>query len=178
MSHDAASTRLELQLARLREEFDSGFAEPMRSFDTPAHPLMCFRAGDANFAIAMPGLKALVRCTGLTPIPARAPALLGLAVVRAQIVPVYSLVRLTGIGTQTAECQWLFLLHGPEPVALAIDSLDGYVLETAVQPATCDKASPLVSGLLKHDGKIYATVSAAEIYDTVTRVTTENEREM
>lgn len=177
MTHDAVNTHIERQLARLREDFDSGFARPLRSFEDRVDQLVCFSAGSANFAMAMSGLDALVRCMGLTPIPARAPALLGLAVVRARIVPVYSLVRLTGIGTQTAECQWLVLLQGSERVALAADSLDGYALESTVQPATGSDVSPLVSGLLKHDGKTYATVRAAEIYNTIIRIAPENEKD-
>lgn len=177
MSDPRATNALELPLARLRQEFDSGFAEPVRTGEERLDQLLCFSAGGAGFAIPLSGLQSVVRCTALTPIAARAPALLGLSVVRAQIVAVYSLARLTGIGSQTIDSHWLLLLHGPGPVALALDSLDGYVLETAMQPAAGQAASPLIAGLIKHHGKIYAAVDAAQIYNAMARMDAGNERD-
>ncbi|HEY3706070.1 MAG TPA: chemotaxis protein CheW [Terracidiphilus sp.] len=168
-----APRTLRMSLARLREEFDSSFALPLHAANAQAGRMLCFAAGAVKFAIPMGDLLALSRCGSIAPVPSHSPGLLGLAVVRAQVVPVYSLPRLTGAGAQTGDCHWLALLRGGVPVALAIDALDGYAFESAAQSVAGETGFSFPptwnTGLIRHNAELYATLRGAQIYDMITQ---------
>lgn len=155
------------RLDRLRQEFDASFAEPIAQTDTRIERLLCFTAGGAKFAIPMAGLQAVAHCSSVTSVPSRVAALLGLTVVRAQILPVYSITHLTGIGEQSGTCHWLAILRGASPVALAIDTIEGYASDTALETAAGD-LSGLVSGIIRHGNDLFAALRAPEIYQRIT----------
>lgn len=167
IENDRRAAVLQRRLERLRREFDASFAEPLTEVDSGIGSLLCFTAGGARFAIPMLGLQSVTRCAAITAVPARSPALLGLTVVRAQIVPVYSLVHLTGIGDMVGACHWLALLRGAIPIALAVDALEGYAVDTALESTTGD-ASGLVSGIVRHGTELFAALRAAELYERIT----------
>lgn len=170
---DRKTAVLQARLERLREEFDSSFAEPLKSLDLQKEQLLCFSAGGARYAMSMADLQSLARCASVTPVPSRAPALLGLAVVRAQVVPVYSLTRLTGLGAQDTQCHWLAILRGTAACALGLETVEGYAAGNAIEFTVAGSDSQLVNGAVKHSGHLYAVVHGAEIYDIITRAGSE-----
>lgn len=110
---------------RLRAEFDGGFARPRGGERTDTEDLLAIRVADGRFALRLRDFDAVARCPGWTPIPARAPGLLGLAAVETALVPVFSLAEFLGLRREGAPHRWLVICRGPETLGFAWDELDG-----------------------------------------------------
>lgn len=160
--------QLARRVAQLREDFDTSFARPWSSAARQANSILCFTADGARFAVALHGLQALSKAGPIVPVPSRAQALLGLTVLRAQVLPVYSLGGLTRSAAAGGACRWLALLRGASPVALALESLEGYADEGQMESAA---GMDFVTGMVQQKEHLYALVDAGALYAAITQPT-------
>jgi chemotaxis signal transduction protein len=159
---------LQQRLQQLRHEFDSAFARPVVERVADADTLVCFTADGGRFAIRSTGLQAFTRAGSIVPVPSRAPALVGLTVVRARLVPVYSLGRLMDASSIAVNPSWLAVLRGAEAVALGLDSLDGYAEQNAVAQEAGGASPRFAAGSVRHGNQLYALLDSQQLYEAIT----------
>jgi purine-binding chemotaxis protein CheW len=163
------------RLSALREEFDSSFSRPLKVETERGDSALCFTVDGLRYAVLLSGLQSLSRCLPLVAVPSRSRSLLGLAVMHAQAVPVYSLPRITRMSAPRGEYEWLAMLRGSAAVGLAVQSLDGYA-QTAPEMNISDGHTPFVSGMVKHKGFLYALIDAAGLYQAITQQSADLEK--
>jgi len=104
-------------------------------------PMIAFRTAGVALAVRVHHITGITKRGVILPVPSTVPELLGVAVVRGVLVPVFNLAALLGL-PPSAELQWFLLTNRETPVAFAFDGLDGrveverahlYVDETASQ---------------------------------------------
>ena len=122
MSHDLVAERL----AGLRADFDRSFAEPVREHDEEHTELLAIRAGGRAYALRLSQTSGLFPDRPVTPLPAPAHALLGVAGFSGAVIPVYDLSALLGHSLPERP-RWLVLAAGSPPLALAFHQLDGHL---------------------------------------------------
>lgn len=170
---------LEQRLHRLREDFDSSFARPWEPARMASNTILCFTVGGHRFAAQLRQLQSIARAGPVVRVPSRSPALLGLTVLRARLMPLYSLMTLLEMPGAAAETCWLAVLRGNRPAALAIDALAGYAdPETGSAPA--EGAMPrFAEGLVRCRDQVHALLDCAGIFDAITRdpLTSRNEQD-
>ena len=128
--------------ADLAQAFDRSFSEPAQAAGV-AEAFLALAAGGVPYAIRLRHVRGLLGGRTVVPVPSPAPALLGIASARSEIVPVYDLARLLGGQAEgEATCRWLLLVDAPAPAALAFGRFDGH----ARLPASAALASPDAGG--------------------------------
>lgn len=157
------------RLEELRREFDSSFARPWRQQATHASTILRFTAQGLRFAAPLADLESLARAGDIVPVPARAAGLLGLTVVRARLMPVYSLARLTDLREAATQPVWLAVLRGAAPAALALDSLDGYADESTISAVPEGSAPRFVRGSVGTGQDLRPLLDCATLYRALTR---------
>jgi chemotaxis signal transduction protein len=118
----AALTR---QVQALRRDFDRGFADPMRPPPPESLDLLRIRLGGEPWAVALTDIAGLHAARRVTPIPTRAPALIGLAGFRGVPIAIYDLPALIGLAP-VGTPRWL-MLAAERQVAFAFADLDGHL---------------------------------------------------
>ncbi len=123
--------------AELRRSFDEIFARPRPERGGALEDLLAIRVGAHPYALRLAELRGLERTPKLTPLPAAAAELLGLAAIRGRLVTVFSLAALLGYGATRDGHGWLALCERGELVGLAFDGFEGHrrVAATAIHPA-------------------------------------------
>jgi len=112
--------------AELRAAFDRGFAEAPPGL-APAHvELLRIRLADAPYGINLSAVASIHVDLHIEPMPRTSEELLGVAVVRGTIVPIYDLRRLVGVST-AGKPRWIVLASGR---GFAFDGFDGLVRAT------------------------------------------------
>ena len=121
---------LSRQAQALKRDFDRGFAEPRRPPPPETLDLLRIRLAGDPWAVALTDIAGLHSGKQVTPIPTRAPALIGLAGFRGVLTAVYDLPALIGLAPLGAP-RWLMVATG-RPIAFAFAELDGHLrIETA-----------------------------------------------
>jgi purine-binding chemotaxis protein CheW len=116
------------QLDDLRRAFDQAFAVPPPPPLAELESLLIIRVDGESFALRVGELAGLEGRRKIVALPLDAPAFLGLAGMKGQLVPVYSLASLLGYaGEGTDEGRWLAVCGAGDPVGLAFPALQGYV---------------------------------------------------
>jgi hypothetical protein len=123
----------------LRAEFDAAFGAPPRRA-SQAVGLLAIRIGNAAFAVRLLQAGGLVTVRAIAPVPSRRPELLGIAALRGEVLPVYSLARLVLRADDVEPPRWLILAGAPDRVALAFAAFDGHLV------AAASDLHPLVEG--------------------------------
>lgn len=116
---------LSRQVKALKREFDRGFAEPRRPPPPETLDLLRVRLGGDPWAVALTDVAGLYSSKRLTPIPTRAPALIGLAGFRGALTAVYDLPALIGLAPLETP-RWL-MVAAERPVAFAFAELGGHL---------------------------------------------------
>jgi chemotaxis signal transduction protein len=112
--------------AELRREFDQAFAAPRVAIDADTVDLLAVRIAGTGFAIRLLELSSLLSGRKVVPVPSHRKALVGLAGIRGAVAPVYSLAQALGYdGTSAA--RWLGICGSSDPIALALDDVDGFL---------------------------------------------------
>jgi chemotaxis signal transduction protein len=112
------------ELARLRAGFDESFARPAAVDGDRPEELVGVRFGGDRFALRARELAGIHAHKRIVPFPSDAPALLGLAAVRAALVPVFALAALLGYADDEP-AKWIVVTAGPAPIGLAFARFDG-----------------------------------------------------
>jgi purine-binding chemotaxis protein CheW len=159
------ASRPALDAARLRQDFDRSFAEAgvLRSADRV--DLLRIRVGQASLALRCSEIAGVFADRIVVPIPSSAPELLGLAGLRREIVPVYSLAALVG-GPSTDDPRWLALAGCGASVAFAFDAFEGQA--RSAEPEAERASDPLapaqhVSGIARLDGRLYPVLDVGSL---------------
>ena len=149
MSTSATSEAAEFA-ARLRSEFDRGFAAP-RALSEPAQSdFLAIALAGESYALPLATVAALHADRNILRLPSAAPELLGFCVLGGAVLPVYDLRLLLG-HTAASTPRWTLAVAG-QPLALAFDDFEGHlrVPRTAVSSgATSDAAHVHVSGAVQ-----------------------------
>lgn len=111
----------------IRRAFDEAFAAPPRVRDRDSESLLAIRVAGEPFAIRVREIAGLVPPRKVVPLPTRLPELLGLAGIRGEIVPVYSLATLLGYRPTDGGARRLVLCGSKRPIALAFEALEGHL---------------------------------------------------
>ena len=120
----------------LRREFDAAFSLPPRPPERDQESLLGVPVARHPYALRVHDLVRLEAAGKIVPVPGRNPSVLGLAGLRGQLVPVFSLTRLLGHPRDAQPPRW-FAVHGAEtPLALAIETCSGFqpIPRTDVSP--------------------------------------------
>jgi chemotaxis signal transduction protein len=168
MSEGAGTNPISQRIVELRHEFDSSFSRPWQSEQVERDSILCFTAEGRRFAAPLTGLQGLAKAGTILPLPSRSPALLGLSVVRARILPVYSIARLMGAPARATEAVWLAVLRGRESVGVALDTLDGYANQLMVSTSAEGHMSRLVAGSVAHLEELYGLLDCKKLYEAIT----------
>jgi chemotaxis signal transduction protein len=147
------SAALTRQVQTLKRDFDRGFAEPMRPPAPASLDLLRVRLGGDPWAVALTDIAGLHSGKPVTPVPTRAPALIGLAGFRGVLTAIYDLPALIGlapIGTP----RWLMVAAG-RPVAFAFAELDGHlrVEAAALLPVGAEGGTAWIRGFVEDQGR-------------------------
>lgn len=113
--------------AELRAAFDRGFAAPPPEDAGERRAFLAIRVAGRDHAVALAEVAALFAGKQVTPLPSAAPALMGLAALRGEVVPVYRLSALLGGAADGDAPRWLILAAGARPVAFAFEALAGHL---------------------------------------------------
>jgi purine-binding chemotaxis protein CheW len=106
------------RVAELRHAFDRSFAD-VPSLDTTAfEDLLDVRFGTAQYALRVREISGLIADVRITPIPTPISELLGIAGIRASILPVYDLGAMLGHPAESKP-RWMAIAAGDAPVGLA-----------------------------------------------------------
>jgi chemotaxis signal transduction protein len=127
MSHHGLD--LQRKLAGMRRLFDQSFAMPVAVESVATERLLAFEATGEKLAAHVRDINEIMPVRGkILPVPSSVPELLGILGIRGVVVPVYKLAVLLGMGADAKPPAWLALCGGEQaPIALAFDSLEGYV---------------------------------------------------
>jgi purine-binding chemotaxis protein CheW len=118
-----APARWSARAAELRLSFDQSFAAPRR-LDPPGETdLLGIRLAGQPYAIRLSEIAGLFADKAVTPMPSRAPDLLGVAGFRGAILPVYDLGAVLGHRAAPAP-RWL-AIAAAAPLAIAFEGFDG-----------------------------------------------------
>ncbi len=92
----ATAGRRTVFAAQLREEFDHAFSLPIRKETLQGRHLLAIRIGGDPYALNPEEIAGLQVDRAIVPVPGVLPEWLGLAGIRGELVPVYSLAMLLG----------------------------------------------------------------------------------
>jgi chemotaxis signal transduction protein len=124
--------------ARLRADFDAGFATPLAAPEAAPVALLAVRAGGLTVALRMDALGGVSRCPPLTAVPTTSPSLAGLCAWNGRLLGVHRLDSLLDRpGSQPG--RWLVLSLRRE-VGLLVDALVGHFRVPAEAIRTTDGA--------------------------------------
>ncbi|UXH77349.1 chemotaxis protein CheW [Roseateles amylovorans] len=112
------------QLHQWREAFDRSFAEPRQTGeDGDTMDVLGIRIAGAPFAVNLADLAGLMPAMTPAPYPASAPGLLGLIGHQGQVLPLYDLQALIGLGAAPAMRWWA--VTRAAALAIAFEGFDG-----------------------------------------------------
>jgi purine-binding chemotaxis protein CheW len=125
----------------LREAFDNGFARAPEPVAQDAEKLLAIRIGNDPYAVALAEITGIFVDRKIVPLPGKTIGLLGVAGLRGDILPVYSLAVYLGYSASDDAPRWLMRTGRDLIVAFAFDAFDGYVqLPRAQISSTQDNA--------------------------------------
>lgn len=160
---------LERRLRALRSEFDSSFARPWTPSRAQTEAILCFTAQGGKFAAPLTTLQSVARAGAIVPVPSQASALLGITVLRAKLLPVFSVAALLGMPSANSEVSWLAVLRGPRAAALALDSLAGYADAESIRKTDAAASLPFVTASVRLQEEMFAVLDCERLYEEITR---------
>ena len=125
----------------MRRAFDESFAAPAVAPPTDLQDYLAIRVGNGHYALKTSDLSALGVSRTVVALPTSVPALMGIAGVQGQLVPVYRLGQLLGHEADPQERWWLAIVGLEQPMGLAIEELEGHL-----RAATADVHTPVSEG--------------------------------
>ncbi|MBI3723415.1 chemotaxis protein CheW [bacterium] len=159
------------KLAVLRRSFDRAFAAPPAELAEEGERFLLVRAGGHPLALRISEISGLETHRRVVPVPGKAPALLGIAGIRGQLVPVFDLALLLGCSESARDARWVVLGGGETPVGLAFAVFDGHETapRSALHPAREPVAATHVTAALRLGAAVRGVVSIPSILRTITR---------
>lgn len=118
---------LERRAIELRTAFDRSFALRPHQETLEVDDLLAVRVSGDLYAIRLRDISGVVARRTIVAVPAAAPGLLGVAGIRGDIVPVFSLSSFLGYGDDHEAPTWTVLCGGEHPIGLGFAELEGYL---------------------------------------------------
>ena len=162
--------------ADLRKAFDRAFAEPPAPEAEAAADYLGIRVGGSAYAVALSEIGAVFADKMIAPLPSGAAELLGVAGVRGDVVPVFSLAALIGqSGGGDAKPRWLVLARGGH-AGFAFDTLDGHlrIPLASIAPAASPKSFVQANAVIGKEAR--PIVSIASLMDHLEKRAGQNGR--
>ncbi len=114
--------------ARRFLNFDRTYALPSLSQEVnQSEDLLAIRLAGNAYAIKVSEISGLANNRKTIALPSTIPELLGVAGIRGELVPVYSLAALMQVNRGPDEDRWLVLCGVEEPIGLAFTEFEGYL---------------------------------------------------
>lgn len=155
------------QIERLRREFDESFATP-EGERPELVPLLAIRVGGRPFALSLSELGGTAAGARIAPVPARSPALLGLAGIRGRVVPVFDLASLFGEAKPEATPRWIALSQGNEAIGLAFSELEGHLERRPEElGAYSAEGQKWIRGALRGEKELRPVIDISAIVESV-----------
>ncbi|HSS01965.1 MAG TPA: chemotaxis protein CheW [Kofleriaceae bacterium] len=95
----------------LRDEFDRAFAAGIKPRDAGHGDVLLVELGGEPYALRLGDIASLHAALRIVALPTRAPELLGVAAIRATVVPIYDLATALGM-PRAAATPWIAVHHG------------------------------------------------------------------
>jgi chemotaxis signal transduction protein len=141
MRMSSASTYL---LLHLRQQFDSSFEQapaPLANYED----VLFVHANHRLYALLVREIKGLAKIDRLTPLPSAAEGFAGLVGTRGEVVPVFDLGILLGLGPSVRKLEWMVRVEAPEcAVGLAFEDIEGYSRTPAIYIEDPQTAGPIM----------------------------------
>ena len=130
----------------LRTAFDAEFAAALPSPESGRRDVLCIQVAREPYAIRLGDIASLHAELRVVALPARAPELLGVAAIRATVVPIYDLAVALGMSGAAAK-RWA-VVHRAGTAGFAFERYDGHVriAETAI--STASRSGPIAGQLV------------------------------
>jgi len=121
--------------SELRDAFDRGFAAAVLPPDASRSDMLCVQIGGQPCAVRIGDIASLHAELRIVPLPSRAPELLGVAAIRAIVLPVYDLAGVLGM-PGSAAARWI-AVHRDGQAGFAFERYDGHArtAEDSLKPA-------------------------------------------
>lgn len=139
--------------------------------------LLVFRVGNERFAVELTAVAEVIEAPALQPVPDAPPALLGVTMLRGELVAIHDLRPLLRAGPGTVGGALLFARDG-RTIGLAIDDVDDALLveQHELRPApSVDGSDALLLGLVRRGSDLIAVLDADALLAAV-RMNTEGQR--
>jgi chemotaxis signal transduction protein len=155
--------------AALRRAFDDSFARlpPVRADDRER--LLSLRIGTEGYAFRLGEVAGFVVARTIVPVASTVAGALGLAGIRGNLVPVYSLAALLGHGTDDERARWFVLCGAPEPIALAFARFDGYleVPRLDLHAVSGPAERRMVATVARTDARTLGVIAVSSLVETI-----------
>jgi len=133
--------------------------------------LLVFRVGAERFAVALSAVREVVDAPAVSRIPDAAPSLLGVALVRDELMPLYDARVILDVEQPgTAPGAALLFWADSRPVGLAIDDVFDPVLVEAQELRPMPgggTTDAMMRGLVRRGGDLIAVLDGAALLDTM-----------
>lgn len=167
------SSRLAITALELRSAFDLTYATPLPSLEAEhAESLLAIRLAAEPYAIRVSEIAGLARNRKVVALPSAIPELLGLAGIRGEIVPIYSLAAFLGYKQEASLASWLALYGTQEPIGMAFSDFEGYVKVPSAEVYAANqnhRTREHTQGLVRADGVVRAIINLSSIEETLRR---------
>jgi purine-binding chemotaxis protein CheW len=162
-----AALHLSKRAAQLRRDFDSGFANPPPVGGEIRQDLLAIRLGTRRFAIRLSEIAGLYADKKITPVPAAAAGMLGIAGFRGSILPVYDLQSLLGLSSGSAS-RWLVVAAGAQ-VAFSFEAFEEQlrVSSRAVKYEQAQAKSSFTREFIQTDGVLRPIIQLSSVLEAV-----------
>lgn len=153
----------------LRRAFDQTFAEAPAARAEDVESLVAIRAGGEAYAVRLAEITGLFADRTSVPLPSPLLAFLGVAGLRHDVVPVYSLRSLLGYAPGGDPPRWLIIARAAHPVAFAFERFDGYlrVPPSAVLPSRKNAPRAHVPATVRLPDGMRGVVSIGSLLETI-----------
>ena len=118
---------MSMTVEEMRAVFDGEFATAVAAKTTAPIGVLLLAFGPERYALPLSTVSSIHAEPKLGAVPSTQRALIGLATVRNQIVPVFDLAVALGLRTVATPAHWLVIGRGDAPVGWAFDTLEGHL---------------------------------------------------
>jgi chemotaxis signal transduction protein len=147
-----ATISIAQRASEMRTAFDRSFAEAPQPPATLRHDFLTVTIGTDRYAIRLSEVAGLFADRRITPVPGRAPSLVGIAGFRGAVIPVFDLRTILGYSSAQRP-RWL-VIAAAMPVALAFDSFDGH-LRLAPEAVVPQSAGDTLRGCVRDTARAH-----------------------
>lgn len=144
---------------KLRDEFDRGFAEPPPGDKLATFDYLRIRVAGEPFAVALTEVVSFHADLRVAPMPSPVRELIGIAAVRAALVPIYDLRLALGAPAQLP-ARWSILVKGG---GFSFDGFDGHARTTMRLAVEAGGVRPLIT----LDGRAYPVIAVESLLETL-----------